>query len=87
MLLLCCAAITGYKVVAVPVGGGANVTLPVSLGSDAGNGQRAFTFPDGRLADGKAYTFYTTAVNSAGESNPLDSTSQQAYTTPAVSTG
>ena len=58
---------------AVPVGGGSNITV-TGLGSSLPGGQRQFSFAAGSaLAPGQQYRVYAFAVNSAGTSLPSTS--------------
>ena len=75
------AAIIGYKIVAVPVGGGANISV-TGMGSPLTGGQRQFGFSAGNaLSPGQQYTFYAYAINAAGQST---ASAPVAYTAPAM---
>ena len=77
LLALYSAAISGYKIVAVPVGGGVNVTVTSGLGSAT-----RFSFAGGNsLAVGQQYRFYAYASNLAGSSPP---SAPYTYTTPSA---
>ena len=66
----CCAAITSFYIVAVPVGGGSNLTVN-GMGLSLPGGQRQFSFAAGSaLAPGQQYRVYAYAVNTAGTSPP-----------------
>ena len=81
--MLCCpaVAITGYIIVAVPVGGGTNIST-TGLGLSLPGGQRQFSFAAGSaLAPGQQYRMYAYAVNVAGISLP---SALASYTSPAT---
>ena len=70
------AAITGYKIIAVPIGGGANISV-TGVGSAL-----QFSFAGGNsLSAGQQYRFYAYAFNSAGSSPP---SAPYTYTVPAT---
>ena len=76
-----CAAITNYRIVAVPVGGGNNITV-TGLGTSLPGGLLQFSFAAGSaLAPGQQYRVYAYAVNTAGTSLP---SALASYTSPAT---
>ena len=83
LLFRCCsaAAITNYRIVAVPTGGGGNVSL-TGMGSALPGGPLQFSFAAGSaLAPGQQYRVYAYSISTAGTSLP---SALASYTSPAT---